>query len=157
MVGCLIQYKNIKSRSNELLPPAYVVRREGNVLTRVCLSIHGGVPISYNALQHYPECHGAAGRVPCQVQPEGEYPGGGGVPWWGVPCQGGTLVPWWGVPWWGIPIQGTPTRPGQDVGGGTQLGQHREYLLHGGRYASSVHAGGLSCLIEERNRLNYSQ
>ena len=30
-------------------------------------------------------------------------------------------------------------------GGGTQLGQHREYLLHGGRYASCVHAGGLSC------------
>ena len=45
-----------------LLPPAYVVRREGNVLTRVCPSIclsTGGVPISHNALQHYPECHGA--------------------------------------------------------------------------------------------------
>ena len=25
------------------LPPAYVVRREGNVLTRVCLSVHRGV------------------------------------------------------------------------------------------------------------------
>ena len=33
------------------------------------------------------------------------------------------------------------------VGGGTELGQHREYLLHGGRYASCVHAGGLSCSI----------
>ena len=67
------------------LPPAYVVRREGNVLTRVCPSIClstggwwypypimlcnitqnamgqtlGGVPISHNALQHFPECHGA--------------------------------------------------------------------------------------------------
>ena len=46
-------------------------------------------------------------------------PAGGGGTW---PGGGGTL-------------------PG---GGGTQLGQHREYLLHGGRYASCVHAGGLS-------------
>ena len=54
----------------DLLPPAYVVRREGNVLTRVCPSVcpQGGVPISHNALQHYPECHGAAG---------GGHPGGG--------------------------------------------------------------------------------
>ena len=29
--------------------------------------------------------------------------------------------------------------------GGTQLGQHREYLLHGRRYASCIHAEGLSC------------
>ena len=102
-----------------LLPPAYVVRREGNVLTRVCLSVHRGVPISHNALQHYPECHGAARGGPCQVQ--------GGVPWrGGVPWQGGTLG-------------------GGYPGGGTQLGQHREYLLHARRYASCVHAGGLSC------------
>ena len=33
------------------------------------------------------------------------------------------------------------------MGGGTQLGQQKEYSLHGGRYASCVHAGGLSCLI----------
>ena len=42
-------------------------------------------------------------------------------------------------------------RPGQEGGGysagggGTQLGQQKEYSLHGGRYASCVHAGGLSC------------
>ena len=38
---------------------------------------------------------------------------------------------------------------GQPVGGGgesAKIGQHREYLLHGGWYASCVHAGGLSCL-----------
>ena len=35
--------------------------------------------------------------------------------------------------------------PGQDRGG-TQLGQQKEYSLHGGRYASCVHAGGLSRL-----------
>ena len=61
------------------------------------LSVHRRVPISHNALQHFPECHGAdtwggtlpgpaGGGVPCQVQmggtllggilPEG-YPAGG--------------------------------------------------------------------------------
>ena len=35
-------------------------------------------------------------------------------------------------------------------GGGTQLGQ-QEYSLHGGRYASCVHAGGLSCFFEKLN------
>ena len=39
-----------------------------------------------------------------------------------------------------------PSGPGQD-GGGTQLGQQKEYSLHGGQYASCVHAGGLSCLF----------
>ena len=70
---------------NEIYSPGYKnfitarVRstREGNVLTRVCpsinLSVHrgGGVPISHNALQHFPECHEAAG--------------GGGVPRSGYP------------------------------------------------------------------------
>ena len=64
---------------------------------------------------------GSRGGVPCQVQ-LGGVPWLGGYPGWGVPWPGGTLP-----------------------GGGTQLGQHREYLLHGGRYASCVHAGGLSC------------
>ena len=66
------------------------LRREGNVLTRVCPSIHQsvcpwGVPISHNALQHYPEFHGAdTWGVPSQVQLGG------------VPCQvrmvGGTQI-----------------------------------------------------------------
>ena len=75
----------------------------------------------------------------------GRYPGGGvpwpgGVPWRGgsTLARGGTLAG--GAPW---------------PGGGTQLGQHREYLLHGGRYASCVHAGGLSCLIHIfRSKIN---
>ena len=82
------------------------------------------------------------GGVPCQVQPGG----GGTLP---DPARG---VPWRGVPWTG----GYPGRGGTLAGGvpwpggypgwgGTQLGQHREYLLHGGRYASCIHAGGLSC------------
>ena len=106
---------NRKLNLDVSLPPAYVVRREGNVLTRVCPSIHlsvhrGGVPISHNALQQFPECHGAdTGGVPYLVPPG--------------PGRGGTLP-----------------------GGGTQVGQQKEYSLHGGRYASCVHAGGLSCL-----------
>ena len=36
------------------------------------LSVHRGVvPISHNALQHFPECHGAAGGVPDRVPPGG--------------------------------------------------------------------------------------
>ena len=35
---------------------------------------------------------------------------------------------------------------GQPAGGGSaKIGQQNEYSLHGGRYASCVHAGGLSC------------
>ena len=140
-----------KHITNTFLPPAYVVRREGNVLTRVCPSIclsTGGVPISHNALQHFPECHGADTEgVPCQVQLGGGYParrGGtlpGGYPG-GVPPRPGQDG--------GYPYR-VPPRPGQDGGyparRGTQLGQQKEYSLHGGWYASCVHAGGLSCLI----------
>ena len=34
----------------------------------------------------------------------------------------------------------------QPVGGSAKIGQQNEYSLHGGRYASCIHAGGLSCL-----------
>ena len=65
-------------------------------------------------------------------------PPGGCVP---RPPPGGT----WPGPWGGTRTppggRGVPVPPR----GGTQLGQHREYLLHSGRYASCVHAGGLSC------------
>ena len=54
-------------------------------------------------------------------------PGGGGTEV-RVPPRGGT------------PSPGTPR-------GGTRVGQQKEYSLHGGRYASCVHAGGLSCLL----------
>ena len=76
----------------------------------------------------------------------GTLPGGtllGGTLPGGVPCQGG--YPAGGVPCGGYPAGGVPCG-GYPVRGGTQLGQHREYLLHGGRYASCVHAGGLSCV-----------
>ena len=88
-------------------------------------------------------------------------PDGGG----GTPAGGGHLprVPpgqgrMGGTPTRGVPIRGAPW-PGQDGGGpqpgGTRpgyhphppprTGQHMEYLISGGRYASCVHAGGLSC------------
>ena len=123
----------------QFLPPAYVVRRKGNVLTRVCLSTGGGVPVSHNALQHFPECHGAAGGVPCQVQPGGvPCPGGyparssrggtlagggylgrgstlaGGYPAGGYPGWGGYLGR--GVPWpGGYPGRGVPWPGGYPV------------------------------------------
>ena len=36
------------------------IRRMGKVMFSVCPHLGGGVPISHNALQHFPECHGAA-------------------------------------------------------------------------------------------------
>ena len=44
---------------------------------------------------------------------------------------------------------GGTTWPGLDGGGGTPhpLEQHSEHLLRGRRYASCVHAGGLSCSL----------
>ena len=75
----------------------------------------------------------------------GGYPGQGGTLAGGVPCQGGTLLG--GYPGQGgFPGRGVHWPGGRTLArGGIQLGQHREYLLHGGRYASCVHAGGLSC------------
>ena len=148
----------------------------------ICLST-GGVPISHNALQHFPECHEAVGGypdtppwggtrvryppggyldppggVPGSGTPPGGYPGQvppGGVPGSGTP-PGGYLDPPGGypgqVPPGGVPgpptgVPGSGGVPRPPPGGGTRVGQQKEYSLHGGRYASCVHAGGLSCLI----------
>ena len=73
------------------------IRRMGKVMFSVCSHLGGGVPISHNALQHFPECHGA-------------HTWGRGYPArstrWGVPGRGGTQL--------GYP----PARSGW--GGGTQ-------------------------------------
>ena len=113
----------MKFWSRSSLPPAYVVRREGNVLTRVCPSVcpQGGYPYPIMLCNITQNAMGQPGGYPARSS----WGGGtlpGGYPTQGVPCRG--------VPCWG----------------GTQLGQPREYLLHGGRYASCVHAGGLSCV-----------
>ena len=144
------------------LPPAYVVRREGNVLTRVCLSVHrGGYPYPIMLCNISQNAMGQPGGVPCQVQ-LGGYPAWGGVPCrGGVPCQGGypargDTLPRGGILLGGYPAGGVPCRGvpswGGTLPGGTQLEQHREYLLHVGRYASCVHAEGFSCLL---NYLGY--
>ena len=112
------------------------------------------------------------GRVPCQVQPGGwgTLPGPArGLPWQGVPDLGTppTRVPPGQVSWEGTwpgyplpgypptrvapPSQGSPPARGVPGGGVPRSGQHREYLLHGGRYASCVHAGGLSCCVWFQN------
>ena len=66
----------------------------------------------------------------------GQTPRGGTLPGpaegGGYPAQGGTLPRWEGT-----------------LLGGTQLGQQKEYSLHGAWYASCIHAGGLSCFIWE--------
>ena len=110
------------------------------------------------------------GGYPAQVPPGGGYlsrvppPPPGGVP---GPPPGG--VPGPGTPG-GVPEPGTPPGvPGPPPGGGgvggypaqvpppTRVGQQKEYSLHGGRYASCVHAGGLSCaLLFSSNQLNYT-
>ena len=99
----------------------------------------GGVPISHNALQHFPECHGAAGGVPISHNALQHFPECHGAA--GGAARGGTLS------------GGVPCLGGVPCPGGSQLGQHREYLLHSGRYASCVHAGGLSCYIYLRKLL----
>ena len=89
--------------------------------------------------------------TPCQTWPGGTpgqgicprqtWPGGypcGGTPPWVPPC---TCLGW-------IPLPG----------GGPHFGKQMEYLICRGRYASCVHAGGLSCLnvkssLFERRRI----
>ena len=126
-------------RRNLYLPPAYVVRREGNVLTRVCPSIHpsiclstggGRVPISHNALQHFPECYVA--------DTGGTLPGpAGGVPCWGVHSRGGTLPG-------GYPARSSRgTLPGgYPAGGGYLPGGYAGGYPAGGGVNSQVRTGG---------------
>ena len=92
------------------------------------------------------------------------FPGpGGGYPLprsrWGIPPSlGGTPFPGRGIPpsqagGYHLPRQGYPHLapfPGGGTlprwGGYIPPEQHSMYLLRGGRYASCVHAGGLSCV-----------
>ena len=96
-------------RTRASLPTAYVVRREGYVLIRVCPSL----------------CPHLGGEYPSQVQP-----GGGGVPQPGSGGDGGTPArSRWGVPQLGpggwypgkgcTPAGGTPSTPQPGQWGGT--------------------------------------
>ena len=107
---------------------------EGNVFS---LSTLGGVPISHNALQHFPECHEAAtGGYPypimlCNISPECHGAAtGGGYParssWGGYPAGGypGRGYPGGGYPaWGGTQVRYPPARSAGGVpGGGTLAG-----------------------------------
>ena len=118
-------------RLDTLLPTAYVVRREGYVLTRVCPSVcphPGGYPSQVKV-----------GGYPSQVQPGGTPTGGyppsdlaplhlgypscwtwlGGTPIQGYPTLGPPIRPVQGVPQWGCTLRPqVPPPVGPDRGGG---------------------------------------
>ena len=71
------------------------------------------------------------GRYPCRAEVPG-YPLGPGQDR-GTPTGGTWVLPG--------PGQGVPGYPPPGTG------QHMEYLISGGQYASCVHAGGLSCFM----------
>ena len=74
----------------DLLPTTYVVRREGNTFTLLVCPGGGGVPVSHNALQQFPECHGAAlggGGVPVSHNALQHFRECHGAAGGGVPCQ----------------------------------------------------------------------
>ena len=116
----------------------FVVRREGNVFTCVCPSIHPSICLSTGG-RGVPWSGPAGGggvtqSGPARGVPYQGIPSGGGYPTRGATLTGGPTrgVPparsKWGIPW-GVP----------------QLGHQKEYLICHGRYASCFHAGGLSC------------
>ena len=128
----------------------------------------GGVPTFWVGGTPFP---GLDGAVPTLVG--GTYLGRGYLLGQGVPTLAGGYLPWQGIPTlvggtylgrgWYLPWQGVPTLAGgvPTLAGGTYLArggtylprqggypllqQHSVCLLRGGRYASCVHAGGLSC------------
>ena len=157
------------------LPPAYVVRREGNSFTLLVCSHLGGYPypimlcnITQNAMGQTPGgypypimlCNisqNAMGQTPRGGTLPGPA-GGGGYParssWGGYPARSswGHTLPGEGGTLPGGTLPGGILLGGYPAGGwgvpclaGSQLGQQKEYSLHDGRYASCVHAGGLSC------------
>ena len=142
-----------------LLPPAYVVRRQGNVLTRVCpsihLSVHRGVP--------QPGLDGGGG-YPGQVQTEGGTPtrsrwskvgyllAGMGYPWPGQ--DGGILKVGYPLAGMGYPLAGMGYPPDQvRMWGVPKVG----YLLAGMGYPPVWTTGVLAtrravCLLRSRRR-----
>ena len=101
-----------------LLPPAYVVRREGNSFTLlVCPQGWGVSPARGGSGQ---SSWGGGVRSSQQEGVRSSWGGGVRSSWGGESGPAGR-------------------------GGSAKIGQQNEYSLHCGRYASCVHAGGLSC------------
>ena len=138
-------------RCRSSLPPAS--EEWGKVLFSVCLSVHtstggGGVPQS--GLDGW----GGGGVVRSGWLDGGQVLIGGGTP--AQVWMGGYLPPWLdGVPpphhheWMGYPplpwVDGVTPPPWVDGVPPFPPPHHSEHWLRGGRYASCVHAGGLSC------------
>ena len=158
--GCQIEILLYRWFRNHLVTDRVRSTRGGNVFTLFTSWGGGGYSIQLTGGGGTPSQVQAGGGTPSQVQAGG---GGtpsqvqvGGVPhprskWGGTP-MGGT--PTGGVPGvpprpadWGGTLMGGYPPPTQLTGGGYPLPeQHSVYFLHRGRYASCVHAGGLSCL-----------
>ena len=111
-----------------LLPPAYVVRREGNSFTLlVCPHLGGGGQSADSAGGEVSQLGGSASQ--------------GGV---GQSARGGQSADSAG----GVSqLGGGQSARGVSWGRGesAKIGQQNEYSLHGGQYASCIHTGGLSC------------
>ena len=130
------------------LPPAYVVRQEGNSFTLfVSPHLRGGqIQLVGGGVSGPAGGGGGSGPAGGGSSPAGQevgwvgqvqLTGGGQVQLTGGsgPADGGGQVQLMG----GVQVQ-------PSGGGSAKIGQQNEYsLLHGGRYASCVHAGGLSC------------
>ena len=110
-----------------------------------CLSVHRGVPHIYPIIS--PSYNTPTGPLSFPGVPQSQlrhpHPRTG----WGTPA------------WPGPGLDGvTPPPPSQDRDGVSLplLGQHSMYLLRRGRYASCVHARGLSCrsfFTQDQNHL----
>ena len=145
------------------LPPAYVVRREGNSFTLLVCSHLGGYPypimlcnISQNAMGQTP------GGYPARSSRGGTLPG---VPCWRGTLLGGTLLggyPARGYPAGGYPAGGggwgypgrAPPRPGQDMGnpaGGGYPVRTTEGVLTTRRAVCLLHSRRRTFLLIKKN------
>ena len=157
------------------LPPVFRRNGEGNVFTGVCPFTFAGLSPSRRGVSFLRAPILSEGGTPSQVLmggyplPRSGWGGGGGYPpvqMGGVPpsqVRMGIIPPMSrpgkGVPpppcpdlgRWYIPVQtwegGTPSpiQVRSQDGGYPQPEQHSVYLLRGGRCASCVYSGGLSC------------
>ena len=143
----------------QYLPPAYIVRREGNVFTGVILSVHGGRAPQSQVLSLVYGTWSFSGGTHSQVL-------SGGVPqsqFWGTPALAGGMPPslGQGYPHWdwsthqsgtGAPplrlgyTEVSPSRECVPPPTGYSPGDRRvnTYYTAGGM-PSCGHAGGLSC------------
>ena len=135
---CVVESHLISLNQQEhpkFLPPASVVRREGNSFTLLVCS-QGGLVSQLVGGRGQVSQRGGGVRSASGQGGSGQPAGGGQVSQREdqVSQRGGGGQLAGGVSWQGV--------------GSAKTGQQNEHSLHGGRYASCVHAGGLSCVNE---------